>query len=128
MVNLTWNSGKPHIPVTLIENSLWDGMGPDNADFLRTRLSPVTGPVCEVLLVKSDKLRVVFRIHHAVSDAGGLRQIVEDAFRILRGEEPIGPAKGTSLRHIWLRKKIPVREFKLIAKMMLAIKLASDSS
>ena len=153
-----WRAGEPHIPVTLIEDSLWNGMGPENADFLLTRLSPITGPVCEVLLVKSDKLRIVFRIHHAVSDASGLRQIIEDAFRILRGEEPlgsnstifdvdmldkvegpampivprsaiapIGPARGTSLRHIWLRKKIPVREFKLIPKMMLAIKLASDS-
>ncbi|MBV1882433.1 MAG: hypothetical protein KUG82_12415 [Pseudomonadales bacterium] len=153
-----WRADEPHIPVTLIEDSLWDGMGPENADFIRARLSPVTGPVCEVLLVKSDKLRIVFRMHHAVTDASGLRQIIDDAFRILKGEKPIGsnstlfdvdmldrikgpamptvtrtaiaptgPAKGTSLSHIWLRKKIAVREFKLIPKMMLAIKLASDS-
>jgi len=145
------------IPVTLIEDSLWDGKGPENADFLRGKLSPDTGKVFEVLLIKSDKLRVVFRLHHGVGDATSIRYIVRDIFIALKGGEPIGSnstlcdvdfldrvespkiqpvsrdddsptgaAVGTSMRQQWCRRKIKASEFKLLPRVMLAIKQAAD--
>lgn len=85
-----WYEDDFDIPVTLIEGSAWDGMGPENAAFLRGPLSPENGKVFEVLLVKSDKLRVVFRLHHGVGDASSLRYIMRDIFVALKGGKPTG--------------------------------------
>ncbi len=68
----------------------WEGMGDVDAPFLRERLDPFTGPTCEVVLVKGDRLRAVFRTHHAVMDGRGTIHWAEDIFRVLRGELPEG--------------------------------------
>ncbi|HOO71573.1 MAG TPA: hypothetical protein PK926_07415 [Spirochaetota bacterium] len=77
-------------PVTEVDGSYWDGMGPDGAPFLGKELDLRQGPASEVLLIHGSPLRICFRTHHAVMDGMGLLTWMEDIFRVLRGEEPRG--------------------------------------
>lgn len=77
-------------PVTEVDGSSWDGMGPEGAPFLERRLCIRKGPTCEVLLINGNPLRVCFRSHHAVMDGMGLLTWMGDIFGVLRGEEPAG--------------------------------------
>lgn len=65
------DSGKTP-PVREIDGSRWDGLGPVGAPFLQEPLSPIKGPMCEVLLIHGDPLRVAFRVHHGVMDGRGI--------------------------------------------------------
>ena len=76
----------------------------DSASFDLARLdSPAlretlkaAGPTCEVLLLPgageagSASTSLVFRASHAITDARGLMVWVDDVFRVLRGEQPLG--------------------------------------
>ncbi len=53
-------------------------------------LSPLHGPTCELVLVRSPEPRILFRCFHGVMDAQGLLGFAEDVFRVLRGEPPVG--------------------------------------
>ncbi|PZT75496.1 hypothetical protein [Streptomyces sp. AC1-42W] len=66
------------------------GSGLDHPFFHRD-LSVVTGPVCELGLVRDGgTTRLIVRASHIVTDGRGLRQWIADLFRALRGEEPAG--------------------------------------
>ena len=67
----------------------WDGLGPDNAPFLCDPL-PYTGPTCEVIYLEGTVPRIIFRSNHGVMDGIGTLTWMEDIFRVLRGENPIG--------------------------------------
>lgn len=59
--------------------------------FFHRDLSVVTGPVCELGLVRdAGTTRLIVRASHIVTDGRGLRQWIADLFRALRGEEPAG--------------------------------------
>ncbi|WP_395295056.1 hypothetical protein ACF9IK_17085 [Kitasatospora hibisci] len=61
--------------------------------FFHRDLDVVAGPVCEVGLAEGPVMtRLVFRASHIVTDGRGLRNWIEDVFRVLRGEEPVGAA------------------------------------
>ncbi|MGM0577877.1 MAG: hypothetical protein ACQEXJ_19280 [Myxococcota bacterium] len=77
-------------PVRVADGSAWDAGSPEGAPFLLDPLPPFGGPTCEVLLVHGDVPRVVFRTHHAVMDGRGTMIWVEDVFRALRGQAPVG--------------------------------------
>jgi hypothetical protein len=67
----------------------WDGYGPDNAPFLCDPL-PYKGPTCEVIYIEGIIPRIIFRSNHGVMDGMGTLTWIEDIFRVLRGENPIG--------------------------------------
>ncbi|MBN1497129.1 MAG: hypothetical protein JXA07_10195 [Spirochaetes bacterium] len=67
----------------------WDGRGPDNAPFLSDPL-PSRGPTCEVVRAEGPVPRLIFRTNHGVMDGMGTLIWVEDIFRVLRGEDPLG--------------------------------------
>lgn len=79
-----------------IDGRSWSGRESGGAGFLRTPLSPWSGPACEVLLINGNPLRVVFRTHHAVMDGRGTQTLAEDVFRALRGEELLGSECSTT--------------------------------
>ncbi|AUY50633.1 hypothetical protein [Streptomyces sp. CB01881] len=60
--------------------------------FFHRDLDVVAGPVCEVGLADGPVTRLVVRASHIVTDGRGLRHWIEDVFRVLRGEEPLGAA------------------------------------
>jgi NRPS condensation-like uncharacterized protein len=67
----------------------WDGYGPDNAPFLCDPL-PYKGPTCEVIYIQGTIPRIIFRSNHGVMDGMGTLTWMEDIFRVVRGENPIG--------------------------------------
>jgi hypothetical protein len=78
-------------PVHEVDGSSWDGLGPEGAPArLRESLNPFEGPTSEVVLIHGNPLRVVFRTMHATMDGRGTVTWVEDIFRCLRGETPLG--------------------------------------
>ncbi|MEU6056662.1 hypothetical protein [Streptomyces sp. NPDC047097] len=72
-----------------------DGTGLDDPFFHRD-LPVVTGPVCELGLVRDPdpaggvRTRLIIRASHIATDGRGLRQWIADLFRVLRGEDPAG--------------------------------------
>jgi len=87
--NCYWQDSGASPDVKLIEHCPWDGQSQDHAPFLQTRL-PYNGPTCEVVYVKGNVPRLVFRSNHGVMDGVGTFTWMEDIFRILRGEAPVG--------------------------------------
>lgn len=77
-------------PVREADGSSWDGLGSENAPFLKTGFDPWKGPAGEVVLIHGDPLRVAFRSHHALMDGRGTMSWTEDIFRVLRGEAALG--------------------------------------
>ncbi|WP_328720726.1 hypothetical protein OHT52_15435 [Streptomyces sp. NBC_00247] len=66
------------------------GTGLDHPFFHRD-LSVVTGPVCELGLIRDgETTRLVVRASHIVTDGRGLRQWIADLFRALRDEDLAG--------------------------------------
>ncbi|MEU3495061.1 hypothetical protein [Kitasatospora cineracea] len=58
--------------------------------FFHRDLDVVAGPVCELGLSEGPVTRLVVRASHIVTDGRGLRHWIEDLFRALRGEQPVG--------------------------------------
>jgi len=78
-------------PVHEADGSSWDGLSPEGAPArLQETLCPFEGPSAEVVLIHGNPLRVVFRTLHAIMDGRGTLTWVEDIFRCLRGEAPLG--------------------------------------
>jgi len=82
-------------PVRMIDGKNWDARSNHNAPFLNENLS-YKGPTCEVVYLPGEVTRIVFRTHHAVMDGGGTFIWMEDIFRVLRGEKPIGSQSSLS--------------------------------
>ncbi|MEN3583992.1 hypothetical protein AAH978_07550 [Streptomyces sp. ZYX-F-203] len=89
-----WRADGPYPPVVELPAST------DLDDpFFHRDLNVVTGPVCEVGLVSGTPSRLVVRASHIVTDGRGLRQWIEDVFRVLRGQEPLGAPSETDDGH-----------------------------
>ncbi|TRV80413.1 hypothetical protein FKN01_06590 [Streptomyces sp. 130] len=81
-----WRAGGP-VP-ELVELPAGTGLG---HEFFHRDLSVVTGPVCELGLIRdAGATRLVVRASHIVTDGRGLRQWIADLFRVLRDEDPVG--------------------------------------
>ncbi|MBA8923283.1 amino acid adenylation domain-containing protein [Kutzneria viridogrisea] len=57
---------------------------------IREGLVEEGGPTCEVVLIEGTDSTVLFRAHHAVTDGAGMRTWIQEVFRALRGEQPLG--------------------------------------
>jgi hypothetical protein len=84
------DSGKPP-RIRKVQAGKWDGYSSTNAPFLMDDV-PHNGPTCEVLYIEGDIPRIAFRSNHGVMDGRGMLTWMEDVFRVLRGENPIGSA------------------------------------
>jgi NRPS condensation-like uncharacterized protein len=84
-----WVDSKITPRVRKVENADWDGTSNDGAYFLKMDL-PHSGPTCEVVYIEGETTRIAFRTNHAVMDARGTLIWIEDIFRVLRGEKPVG--------------------------------------
>lgn len=83
------DSGAPP-PIRCIEGSHWSGYDSENAPFLFEPLPFKNSHSSEILLVKSNPPRVIFRAFHATMDGGGLVLWMLDIFRALRKEPLVG--------------------------------------
>lgn len=74
-------------PVSEIDGSSWDGMGPVGApDILMETISVRKGPTCEVFIIHGKPQRLLFRTHHSVMDGRGTLHWMADIFRSIRKE------------------------------------------
>lgn len=80
--------------VRLLNGENWSGHDPEGADFLLEPLPVRSGPTCEVILLSGDPIRVIFRTHHGVMDGRGTLLWVDDIFRVLNGNAPLGSTLG----------------------------------
>ncbi|MEZ4320551.1 MAG: hypothetical protein R3F61_23925 [Myxococcota bacterium] len=73
-----------------VDGTEWSGMDPSGAPFLDVPLDPVRGPTAELLVVRGNPARLVFRVLHATMDGAGAVAFLRDVFRARRGEAPLG--------------------------------------
>ncbi|MCN9243048.1 hypothetical protein NGF19_19970 [Streptomyces sp. RY43-2] len=85
-----WRADGPVPPVVELPDLAADTAF--DTPFFHRDLDVVTGPVCEVGLAGGPVTRLVVRASHIVTDGRGLRQWIDDVFRVLRGEDPVGAA------------------------------------
>lgn len=97
-------------PVRLCDGARWSGNDPEGASFLDDPLPFRRSHSCEVLLVRGDPPRVIFRTLHAVMDGGGTLQWVYDIFRALRGEALTGAASTISDAELMARLGYPAQK------------------
>lgn len=105
--NLYWRDSGINPPVRRVSGDQWDGYTAGHACFFWEPL-PHTGPTAEVLIVDGPVPRLVFRALHAVMDGHGAYLWVEDVFRCLRGEEPLGSS--STLAEWQVAKRITERK------------------
>jgi hypothetical protein len=73
------------------DGSGWSGLSSEGAPYLQEPHSLITeGPLCDVILIHGNPLRLSFRTHHGIMDARGTMLWVEDIFRVLRNEPLMG--------------------------------------
>ena len=77
-------------PVREIDGRDWSGHSFEGVPSYRSPLPLKSGPTSDVILIHGEPLRVLFRGHHAIIDGQGLLMWIEDVFRVLRGEPPLG--------------------------------------
>jgi len=69
----------------------WDGRSERNAAFLDDRFDPLAGgPICRMIYLPGNPMRIVFRALHAAVDGRSLLHWIEEVFRALRGEPLLG--------------------------------------
>jgi len=144
-----WVESRMMPQVREVDGYGWDGQSGEGAQFLMDKLCPIRGPACEVLIVRGDPLRVVFRTHHGVMDGMGTITWVADIFNALNGRSirgsgstvvendlvnsapvskqkiPIrfipgsGPPNGHGAGFVWRRKRIVGHIHNLLPQVMI---------
>ena len=86
-----WDDEGPSPLVKEVNAPDWDSSSSYQAPCLGDPINPRKDPVCLVCIIHAKNgYHVLFRTHHAVSDGRGTVHFIQDVFRILRGEQPIG--------------------------------------
>jgi hypothetical protein len=113
-LNMTYLvDSKNPIPIKVIEESSWDGMSSDTLDFINTR-EINDKYLAEIYIVKGKILRILFRIHHAITDGRGAILWIEDLFRIMRNEKP--KSTFSQINEYELMKKFNIKPVKIDSK------------
>ena len=85
-----WRAVDKPCRLRILDDNGWDGMSGANCPFNQTPLPAFTGPTTELVLIKSQPLRLVLRTHHGTMDGRGTQAFLDDIFRALNNE----PLKG----------------------------------
>lgn len=75
---------------TEVDGGGWNARSSEGADFIFKPFDLKTGPLADVVVVHGEPIRIFFRAHHSIMDGRGIIVWVEDIFRVLRGEQPLG--------------------------------------
>ncbi|MCP5022097.1 MAG: non-ribosomal peptide synthetase [bacterium] len=84
-----WVDSGVQPPVHLAGEGEFDGSNFEDFDVLNRKLDPVSGPTCEVVLLRQDPAVLVFRALHSTMDGKGTILWIDNVFRALRGESPV---------------------------------------
>lgn len=94
-----WDSRGYRPRVMEIHAPEWHSETSEGAPCLGAPINLRTDPVCQVAKIHAaNGTHLLFRLHHAVSDGRGTVHLMNEVFRVLRGEKPLG---STSTRTEW---------------------------
>lgn len=86
-----WDSAGPLPHVYSVNAANWDGLSNEGAPIIGAPMNVRSGPVCEIVLLEGNPKRVLFRTHHACTDGAGTLFLMNQVFKVLRGEVPDAP-------------------------------------
>ena len=92
-----WVVDGPGPRFTVLEGTTWLARSEAGAPFLAAALSPLRGPVCEVLWLPSntpETRHLIIRTHHAALDGRGTQLFIEDLLGLYDGKPPLGAEAG----------------------------------
>lgn len=107
-----WDDQGPLPKLQVIDACDWDAMNSAGADFLNKPMDPRKNPVAEVILLNTNKPKIVFRTHHAITDGAGTLHWIEEIFRALRNEPLKGSVTAPTEWQLAQSMKIPKRVVK----------------
>ncbi|WP_144391871.1 peptide synthetase [Pleionea sediminis] len=99
-----WKASNKPARLRIVDGSNWDGMSDANCPFQGAALPPFEGPTTEVVLIKGNPARIAVRTHHGAMDGRGTQTFIDDVFRVLNGEEPLG--ENSTITDLELAKQI----------------------
>lgn len=101
-----WISDGNSPRLRFIENCDWDGRSENGAEFLHsTVLSLEEGNTAELIVAGQKKIKLIFRVSHAVMDGIGALHFLQELFRALRGEPLLGT--NATFSDSELKKSVP---------------------
>lgn len=105
-----WDDQGAYPSVEEIDAPEWDGMSSEHCPRLGEYIDVRNDPLCQVSIINAKQdVYLLFRTHHAVTDGRGAVHFIKDAFRIMRGEEPIGSTSRLTEWDIARREERPPR-------------------
>lgn len=105
-----WDDQGAYPVVEEIDAPDWDGMSSEHCPRLGQYIDVRKDPLCQasIIYAKQD-VYLLFRTHHAITDGRGTVHFLMDAFRIMRGEKPVGSASKLTEWDIAMREERPPR-------------------
>jgi NRPS condensation-like uncharacterized protein len=105
-----WDDQGAYPVVEEIDAPDWDGMSSEHCPRLGQYIDVRKDPLCQasIIYAKQD-VYLLFRTHHAITDGRGTVHFLMDAFRIMRGEQPVGSASKLTEWDIAMREERPPR-------------------
>lgn len=101
-----WVSDGQAPRLRILEDCAWDGRSSLGAEFIAAQpLRLEEGESAELIVLGRDKIKVIFRVSHAVMDGMGALHFLQEFFRALRGEPLLG--SNATYSEIDLIKTIP---------------------
>lgn len=86
-----WDDNGREPSVDEIHAPEWDSNTSLHAPCLGEPISVVSDPLCQITKIHAKNgLHLLFRTHHAITDGRGTVQLMNETFRILRGDPPLG--------------------------------------
>ena len=86
----------------------WDSVTSDNAPLLGNPIDLRHESPCQIAKIRTASgLHILFRTHHAITDGRGTVHLMNEVFRVLRGEAPMGSASKMTEWDIAMREERP---------------------
>lgn len=105
-----WDDEGAYPVVEEIDAPHWDGLSSEHCPRLGEYIDLRKDPLCQasIIYAKHD-VYLLFRTHHAITDGRGTVHFLMDAFRIMRGEQPVGSTSQLTEWDIAMREERPPR-------------------
>jgi len=85
-----WRDSGRTPPIAVVDGAGWDARSPQGMPAFEQVLEARQGPTADVVVIRGDPLRLLFRSLHSTMDGMGVLTWMDDIFRSLRGESLIG--------------------------------------
>lgn len=103
-----WDDNGPYPTVKEVQAPNWNSMNSVDAPCLWEPFNLRQDATCQISIIYAQNgTHILFRTHHAVTDGRGTVHFMNEVFRILRGEEPLGSQNKLTEWDIALREERP---------------------